>query len=117
MDASERAFSLSELIRTICGFSLTHDHKKSLENDLSLELKAEVAVDKDDVELVVLLVAHVTEEMEQVELVGEGGEGEILLEEGIGILGACEITSLSWTLLKSSRECFLGLHLLMHEPI
>ena len=78
--ACERAFSLIELIRIICGFSFTHDHKNSLENDLSLELKAELAVDKDEVELVVLPVVHVREEMEEVELVGEGGEGEILFE-------------------------------------
>jgi hypothetical protein len=40
---------------------------------------------------------------------------------GIGIDGGgwCEITSLlSWRcLLKWLRECLLGLHLLMHEPI
>lgn len=33
------------------------------------------------------------------------------------IFVACEITALSWTWLNSSRECLLGLHLLMQEPI
>ena len=122
--ASRKAFSLIELIRIICGFSLMHDHKNSLENDLSLEPISEDAVLDSELETVVaLLVAHVREEVEEIEVVGEGGEGEILFEWGMfGVFGACEITSLSWTLLDSSRECFLrecflGLHLLMQEPI
>jgi hypothetical protein len=59
-----------------------HDHKNSLENDLSLEPKiSEDAVLDSELETVVaLLVAHVREEVEEIEVVGEGGEGEILFE-------------------------------------
>jgi hypothetical protein len=57
-----------------------HDHKKSLENDLSFELKTEDAVLDNELAVVALLVVHVREEVEEVEDVGEGGEGEILLE-------------------------------------
>lgn len=116
--ASGKAFSLSELMRTMWGFSLMHDHKKSLENDLSFEPKTEDAVLDSELAVVALLVVHVREEVEEVEVVGEGGEGEILfLWEKLGVFGACEITSLSWTRSNSSGECFLGLHLLMQEPI
>lgn len=58
-----------------------HDHKKSLENDLSFESKTEDAVLDNELAVVALLVVHVREEVvEEVEAVGEGGEGEILLE-------------------------------------
>lgn len=55
-----------------------HDHKKSLENDLSFEPKTEDAVLDSELAVVALLVVHVREEVEEVEVVGEGGEGEIL---------------------------------------
>ena len=104
-DASNCGRSLIELIRIICGFSLTHDHKNSLENDRSFELKIEDPLESDEHELiaVVLLLAQVKAEPEEdIDVVGEGGDGEILFDTGTGILGffgACEITSLSSTLL------------------
>lgn len=106
----------------MCGFSLTHDHKNSLEKDRSLELEIEDPLERDEQELrmVLLLLVQVKEEMEEeVEVVGEGGDGDILFDAGtLGVLGACEITSLSSTwLLISSKERFLDLHLLMQQPI
>lgn len=50
-----------------------------MEKDLSLELKdEEFVLEKEEAEEMVLAVVHVKEEMEEV---GDGGEGEILLEE------------------------------------
>lgn len=98
MVANDREACLIELMRIICGFSLTQDHKNSLEKDLSLELKAEEALEEsDEHDSEVLLVVQVKEEMEEVELGGERGQGEILFERRIfGVLGGCcEITSLS----------------------
>lgn len=57
-----------------------HDHKNSLENDLSFALKTDDELDNDELELVVLLTVHVGDETEEVEAVGEGGQGEILFE-------------------------------------
>lgn len=57
-----------------------HDHKNSLENDLSFALKTDDELDNDELELVVLLTVHVGDEIEEVEAVGEGGQGEILFE-------------------------------------
>lgn len=59
-----------------------HDHKNSLENDLSFALKTDDELDSDELELVVLalLTVHVGDETEEVEAVGEGGQGEILFE-------------------------------------
>jgi len=125
-DASNCDRSLIELMRIMCGFSLTHDHKNSLENDRSFEFKIEDPLESDEHELIVvvlLLVQQVKAEPEEdVDVVGEGGDGEILFDTGAGILGvfgAWEITSLSSTLLPwhSSKERFLGLHLLMQQPI
>lgn len=65
-----------------------------MENDLSLEVNAdeEDEVDKEEAELMVELekAGHVKEEAEDV---GEGGEGEGLVEMGM--------TSLSWTIVES----------------
>ena len=63
---------LLELERIMCGFSLTQEHKNSLENDRSFELKIEDPLESDEHELIV---------------VGEGGDGEILFDTGMTILG------------------------------
>lgn len=108
-------------MRITCGFSLRHDSKKSLENNRSFELKIEDPLETVEHELITeLLLVQVNDETEDVEVVGEGGHGDILFDTGmgvLGILGACEITSLSWTWLNSFMKCFLGLHLLMQQPI
>ena len=70
----------------MCGFSLTQDHKNSLENDRSLELKIEDPLVSDEHELiaVVLLLVQVKEEREDdADVVGEGGDGEILFDTGM----------------------------------
>lgn len=78
-------------MRVMCGFSLTQDHKNSLENDRSFEFKIEDPLESDEHELVVvvlLLVQQVKAEPEEdVDVVGEGGDGEILFDTGAGILG------------------------------
>ena len=87
-----------------------------MENDLSLELKEEEAVDKEEVELMVLeLVMRVNEEMEEEEEeVGEGRHiGEILMEyceicrELVGLRDDKLVMNWFWS----------GLHLLMQQPI
>lgn len=74
-----------------------------------------------------VLVEQENDEKEAVEEVD--GAGERGLSEGILVIsvaattgeiigGSCEITSLSWTWRHSSSlNFFLGLHLLMQEPI
>ncbi|CAK7346887.1 unnamed protein product [Dovyalis caffra] len=81
-DISNCDRSLIELMRVMCGFSLTHDHKNSLENDRSFELKTVDPLESDEYELivVVLLLVQVEEETEEdVDVVGEGGMGRFCL--------------------------------------
>lgn len=74
-----------------------------MEKDLSFELIAEDPLEDVELELLIVLevAVQVKEETDEVvELEGDGGEGEILFERGMILMGAvraCEITSLSWT--------------------
>lgn len=91
-----------------------------MENDLSFEEIIEDEQEDEDNDVVnelplILLVAQEKDELE----IGDGEGDRGFLVGGIGVMGACEITSLSWTLLLlvSSWGFLLGQHLLMQEPI
>lgn len=78
-----------ELIRITWGFSLTQDHKNSLEKDRSFGVKMEEdPVESEEETEVFELLVQVKEEKEDEEVAGEGGDiGDILLEGGmIGVL-------------------------------